>query len=348
MGITVGELAEHLGLDFRGDPDVRIDHAASLRDAGPGSLTFLADPRYRSYLAATNAGLVVLNSELAPECPTNVLLSNTPHLSFARALELVIPRGQPAAGVHETAVVEAGVTLGHDVHVGAHAYIATGCSLGNGAEIGPGCVLLRGASVGARTRLVARVTLGEGSVIGEDCLIQPGAVLGADGFGFAHHEGQWIKVPQVGRVVLGHRVEIGSNTTIDRGAIGNTEIGDGVKIDNLVQIGHNCRVGTNTIITGCTGVAGSTEIGSNCAIGGMTGIAGHIRIVDGVQVTGMTQITKSLLEPGVYSSGTGVEPNRRWRRNAARFHQLDSMAKRLRELEARLNGMAGPESPGEQ
>ncbi len=347
MAITVGELAERLGLEYRGDPGTAVDHAASLVDADPGSLTFLANPRYRQHLAATRAGLVVLDERYAAECPTNALLSPTPHLSFARALEMVMPRHRPDDGVHGTAVVEEGVRIGSRVHVGPHCHIAAGCVLEDDVEIGPGCVLMSGAVIRQRARLVARVTIGHRTEIGEDSLIQPGAVVGAEGFGFAHHEGQWIKVPQVGRVVVGARVEIGANTTIDCGAIGDTVIADGVKIDNLVQIGHNCHVGENTIIIACSGVAGSTEIGRHCAIGGMTGVAGHIRISDGVQVTGMTQLTKNLTEPGVYSSGTGVEPNRRWRRNAARFHQLDEMAKRLRALEVRLAELKGPDDSGD-
>lgn len=336
MAMTVGELAEQLGLDFRGDAAAAVNHAASLQDATSGSLTFLANPKYLGHLPQTAATLVVLDPSHAEQCPTNALLSHNPHLDFARALHLVMPRERPAPGVHPAAVVEEGVTLGERVSVGAHAYIATGCVIGDDVEIGAGSVLLSGAVVRHRARLVARVTIGPSSVIGEDALVQPGAVIGAEGFGFARDGDRWIKVPQVGRVVVGAWVEIGANTTIDCGAIGDTVIEDGVKIDNLVQIGHNCRVGTNTIIIACSGVAGSTEIGSQCAIGGMTGIAGHLRITDGVQVTGMTQLTKSLTEPGVYSSGTGVEPNRRWRRNAARFHQLDDMAKRLRDLEYRL------------
>ncbi|MCP1676156.1 UDP-3-O-[3-hydroxymyristoyl] glucosamine N-acyltransferase [Natronocella acetinitrilica] len=341
MGVTVGELAKSLGLAYRGDATAVVNHAASLAEAGPGSLTFLANSRYRRHLADTQATLVVLEESLAGECPTNALIAPNPHLAYAHALALVMPRHRPPPHVHDSAVVDETAYLGERVHVGAQAYIGPDCHIEDDVEIGPGCVLMRGVMVRRGARLVARVTICDGSVIGESSVLQPGAVIGAEGFGFAQDNGQWIKVPQVGRVVIGAHAEVGANTTIDCGAIGDTVIGDGVKIDNLVQVGHNCRIGDHSIMVACSGVAGSTEIGRHCAIGGMSAIAGHIRLVDGVQVTGMGQVTKSLTEPGVYSSGTGVEPNRQWRRSVARFHQLDDMAKRLRELEKRLRELDG-------
>lgn len=337
MGQTTLEaLAHELDLTFRGDGRTTVDHLASLVDADPGALTFLADHKYRRHLADTCAGIVVLHPDMADESPVPVLLAENPHLSFARAANLVCPPRTEPAGVHPTAWVHPDSRLGEDVAIGPHASIGAGCIIGDRVSIGPGCVISEQVTIGADTRLVAMVTVCDGCVIGTRCTLHPGAVIGADGFGYANDQGCWEKVPQVGNVFIGNDVEIGSNTTIDRGAIGDTVIGDGVKLDNLVQIGHNVQIDNHTIIAACSGIAGSTRIGKHCAIGGAVGIAGHITIADGVQITGMSQVTKSLNEPGVYSSGTGVEPNRQWRRNAARFHQLDDMARRLRQLEQKL------------
>jgi len=335
--ITLAELARELGLPYRGDGASVLDHIASLKDARHGALSFLSHHKHRQHLAETRAGAVVLHPDLADSSPVPVLLSENPHLSFALAAQrLCKARGEPP-GVHPTAWIHPDASLGRDVAIGAHVYIGPGTRIGDGVSIGPGCIVAENARIGSYTRLVARVTIWDGCIIGSRCQIHPGAVIGADGFGYANDQGRWEKVPQVGRVVLGDDVDVGCNTAIDRGAMGDTLIGDGVKLDNLVQIGHNVEIGEHTIIVACSGIAGSTRIGKHCAIGGAVGMAGHISIADGVQITGMTQVTKSLTQPGIYSSGTGVEPNRQWRRNAARFHQLDDMARRLRQLEQRLN-----------
>ncbi|MEX0729990.1 MAG: UDP-3-O-(3-hydroxymyristoyl)glucosamine N-acyltransferase [Aquisalimonadaceae bacterium] len=337
MGRTTLEaLASALGLTYRGDGGTVIDHLASLTDADQGALSFLADSRYRKHLAETRAAAVVLHPDMAGECPVPTLLADNPHLAFARAATLICPPRKEAPGIHPSAAVDPDAHLGANVAVGPHVAIAAGCHIGEGASIGPGCVLGQNVIIGADTRLVARVTVWDDCVVGSRCIVHAGTVIGSDGFGYANDHGRWEKVPQVGRVLIGNDVEVGSNASIDRGAIGDTVIGDGVKLDNLVHIAHNVVIGDHTIIAACTGVAGSTRIGKYCAFGGIVGVAGHITIADGVQVTGMTQVTKSLTEAGVYSSGTGVEPNRQWRRNAARFHQLDDMARRLRRLEQRM------------
>ncbi|MCK8516382.1 UDP-3-O-(3-hydroxymyristoyl)glucosamine N-acyltransferase [Methylonatrum kenyense] len=333
---TLEGLANALGLTFRGDGSVIVDHVASLGDADPRSLSFLADPKHRKHLEQTRAGIVVLHPDMADSSPVPVLLSKNPHYAFARAASIVHPPPDGDGQVHPTAWVHPEARLGRNVSIGPHASVDAGCRLADDVIVGPGSILGKGVQVGRGSRLVARVTVWDGCIIGQRCLLHPGAVIGADGFGYANDEGRWSKVPQVGVVRLGNDVDVGCNTTIDRGAIGDTLIGNGVKLDNLVQIGHNVEIGEHTIVVACSGIAGSTRIGRHCAIGGAVGMAGHISIADGVQITGMTQVTKSLNEPGLYSSGTGVEPNRQWRRNAARFHQLDAMAKRLRQLEQQL------------
>lgn len=330
---TLARLAEQLGLEYDGSGATRIDHVAALEDAGPGALTFLADSRYKRHLAGTRAAVIVMTPELALQSTIPVLRAANPHLAFARAAALVMPARQPQAGVHPTAWVDPEATLGRGVAVGPHASIGRGCRVGENVQIGPGCTIGEEVEIGDECRLLSRVTVQNRCLMGKRCVLQPGVVIGADGFGYAHDQGRWEQVPQLGRVRLGNDVDIGANSTVDRGAIGDTVLGDGVKLDNLVQIGHNVQIGDHTIIAGCVGIAGSTRIGRNCAIGGATGIAGHITLADGVQVTGMTQVTKSLKKAGIYSSGTGVEPNRQWRRNAGRFHQLDTIAARLRDLE---------------
>jgi UDP-3-O-[3-hydroxymyristoyl] glucosamine N-acyltransferase len=334
--ITLAALAERLGLEYKGSGETSIDHVAGLNDAGRGSLTFLADRRYRKHLAATRAAVVVMEPDLAGETTVPVLLAPNPHLAFARAAAIVMPARRQPEGVHPTAWVDPEAVLGYGVAVGPHASIGRGSRIGDGVRIGPGCVIGEEVEIGEGSRLVSRVTVWDRCIIGRRCVLQPGAVIGGDGFGYAIDQGRWEPVPQLGRVRLGDDVDVGANTTIDRGAIGDTILENGVKLDNQVQIGHNVQIGEHTIIVACAGIAGSTRIGKHCAIGGAVGIAGHLTIADGVQMTGMTQVTKSLKEPGVYSSGTGVEPNGQWRRNAARFHQLDDIAKRLRDLERQV------------
>lgn len=338
--ITLQQLANCLGLGYGGDGDTTVDHLASLENARPGALSFLADRRHMKHLASTRASIVVLEPGLSRKASASVstLLAPNPHLAFARAAALVAPARREPEGVHPTAWIDPKARLGEGVAVGPHVSIGRGSRIGDNVQIGPGCVVGEDVQIGAGTQLVSRVTVWDQTVIGRNCRLQPGAVVGGEGFGYANDKGRWEPVPQVGRVRIGNDVDVGANTTIDRGAIGDTVIEDGVKLDNLVQVGHNVQIGESTIIAACAGIAGSTRIGKHCAIGGAVGIAGHITIADGVQMTGMTQVTKSLRKPGVYSSGTGVELNRQWRRNAARFHHLDEVTKRVRALEKHLNG----------
>jgi UDP-3-O-[3-hydroxymyristoyl] glucosamine N-acyltransferase len=333
MPLRLAELAVRFGCELQGDPDALIERVASLQEAVPGSLAFLANPRYRRFLAGTRATAVVLDAAAAAECPVAALVARNPYATYARIAQLLHPQPAVVAGRHPSAVVEDGARVDASAYVGALAVVAAGATIGPRAFVGPGSLVLAGAQVGADTRLVARVTLCEGAHVGERCLLHPGCVIGADGFGQAPDAGMYVKVPQVGSVQIGADVEVGANTTIDRGTIGDTVIGDGVKIDNQVQIGHNVRVGEHTVIAGCAGISGSAVIGRRCMIGGMVGVVGHLEICDDVAITGRTMVSSSIRQPGVYSSALHADEARRFRRNAARFQQLDELARRVRRLE---------------
>jgi len=344
MPLRLAELAVRFGCELQGDPDALVERVAPLQEASAGSLAFLANPRYRRFLAGTRATAVVLDASAAADCPVAALVTRNPYATYARIAQLLHPSPPVEAGRHPSAVVEDGAQVDASAWIGPLAYVASGAAIGPRAFVGPGSVVLAGARVGADTRLVARITLCEGVRIGERCLLHPGCVIGADGFGQAPDAGVYVKVPQVGSVVLGNDVEVGANTTIDRGAIGDTLIGDGVKIDNQVQIGHNVRVGEHTVIAGCTGISGSAVIGRRCMIGGMVGVVGHLEICDDVAITGRTMVSSSIRQPGVYSSALHADEAKRFRRNAARFQQLDELARRVRRLE----GAAGPQGEDDE
>ena len=322
MAIALGELAVRFGCELRGDPDVTVDHVAPLSSAGEGALSFLANPRLASQLTGTRASAVVLATASAPSCPAAVLITPQPHALYARIASLLHPPPPLSPGVHASAIVDASARIDPSAEVGALAVIGPQAQIGARCLIGPGSILGRGVRLGADTRLMAHVTVEWGVRIGERVLIHPGVVIGADGFGLAREGERWIKVPQVGAVVIGDDVEIGANTTIDRGAIDDTVIEGGVKLDNQIQVGHNVHIGAHTAIAGCTGIAGSTRIGARCMIGGAVGIGGHLEIGDEVVITAMAAVSHSIREPGVYSSLIPIEPVRRWRRIVARLKLL--------------------------
>jgi UDP-3-O-[3-hydroxymyristoyl] glucosamine N-acyltransferase len=330
---TLGELAERLGAQLSGDAGRPIDGLATLATAGPRQLTFLANRKYLAQLAQTAAGAVILHPDQAADCPADCLLTPQPYLTYARASRLFAPPSGSAAGVHPAAHVDATARVHPSASVAANAVLEAAVEVGEGAAIGAGCYLGAGSSVGARSRLQPQVVVYHGVQIGADCMIHSHAVLGADGFGFAPGEAGWEKIEQLGGVRIGDRVEIGACTTIDRGALEDTVIEDGVILDNLVQVAHNCRIGQNTAIAGCTGLAGSTIIGQNCTLAGGVGVAGHLEMCDNVHVTAMSMVTKSITRPGSYSSGTPMSATREWKRNAVRFGQLESIARRLASLE---------------
>jgi len=322
MVVTLGELAVRLGCELHGDPLCEVDSVAVLAEAHPRAVTFLAESRHRAALKQTRAAVVVLEARFAAECPVASLISPNPRATYARIATLLYPVPPVAAGIHDSAVVAADAQVDASAYVGPLAVIGARSRIGAGAMIGPHCVIGADVQVAAGVRLVARVTLCDGVAVGAGSVLHPGCVVGSDGFGFAPERGAWLKVPQVGSVRIGADVEIGANTTIDRGAIGDTLIGDGVKLDNQIQIGHNVRLGAHTAIAGCTGISGSTVIGERCQIGGACAIGGHLVVTDDVVITGFSMISHSIPKPGVYSSGIPFEDARTWRRMVARFKRL--------------------------
>lgn len=339
-GMTLGELAVRFGLALRGDPDVQVTRVGTLDAADASAITFLANPRYRRFLRDTRAGAVILDPKLADECPVPALLAKNPYAAYARIAAILHPPITTAPGRHATAVIDSQANIDESASIGAHCVICAGVKIGPRVVIGPGTVVLEDASIGADTRLVAKVTICRSVTIGERCLLHPGAVIGADGFGLAPDRGEWIKVPQLGSVRIGNDVEIGANTTVDRGAIEDTIVEDGAKLDNQIQVAHNVRIGAHTVIAGCTGISGSTTIGRRCMIGGQVGIAGHLSICDDVVLTGRSFVTSSIHKPGTYSSGLPVEEASRFRKNAARFYQLDEFMRGMRRSQRSRNEAA--------
>ncbi|KAA0012126.1 UDP-3-O-(3-hydroxymyristoyl)glucosamine N-acyltransferase [Billgrantia pellis] len=334
---TLAELAERLGAHLvGGDEARRMTGLATLKEAGPDQVAFVANRSYLKDLATTRAGAVLLHSKHADVCPVARLELDNPYLGYAQLSRLFDPSlAPPQGGVHPTAVVADDVAMGDRVEIGPNAVVEAGVELGDDVVIGAGCVIGAHTCIGAESRLHPNVTVSYGVVIGKRAILHSGCVIGADGFGFAHDGGRWHKIAQLGGVVLGDDVEVGSCSSIDRGALDDTVIGNDVKIDSQVQIAHNVRIGDHSALAGCVGIAGSTRVGRNCMLGGGVGLSGHLTICDGVQVTGMSLVTNSIHEPGVYSSGTGAMPNAQWRRNAVRFKQLDDIARRLVRLEKR-------------
>ena len=332
----LADLAAHAAAELRGDPDRQIRGVATLEDAGTGDVAFLANRRYRSQLAATKASAVILQAAESVACPVDALITDNPYLAYARIAELLFPTPAVAGGVHPTAVVAPSARVDPTAWVGPLCVVEDRVVVDAGAFLGPGCLVGADSRIGAGTRLVARVVVWNASIIGRRCLIHPGAVIGSDGFGNANDGGRWVRVPQLGRVVIGDDVAIGANTTIDRGSLRDTVIGNGVRLDNLIQVGHNVTIGEHTAAAAFVGISGSTEIGRRCTLGGAAGFAGHLTIADDVHVTGMAMVTHSLREPGSYSSGIPAISNREWRRNVARFQHLDELTRRVKALEERL------------
>ena len=337
LALSLGELAERLGAGLRGDPNIIIERIAALATAGPRDVTFFSNRRYRTYLKDTRAGAVILAPRFAGDCPVPALVLDNPYLGYARAAALLSPPPETAPGISASAVIAPGARIAPDASVGAHCVVEAGANVGAGTSLGPGSFLGRYSSIGPRGRIAARVVICENVTIGARAVVHPGVVIGADGFGLANDAGVWVKIPQLGGVRIGDDVEIGANTTIDRGALSNTVIEDGVKLDNLIQIGHNVHIGAHTAIAAGVAVGGSAHIGSRCTIGGAASIAGHLEIADDVHITATSAVPKSIGGAGVYSSGMPVRENRVWRRNVARLGQLDDMAQRLRALERKLD-----------
>ena len=339
MPISSGELARKLQLELRGAADVQLTHVAPINRAGKHSLTFANHPRYLPQLSSCKAAAVILKPEWATGYAGVCIVSDNPYLSYAKAAGLLHPRRSAPEGIHPSAEVEEGVVIEGGVSIGANTTIASGVRLGKHVVIGAGCHIGNDASIAEETQLAANVVLEHNCQLGKRCLVQAGAIIGSDGFGYALDADGWVHIPQIGRVVIGDRVEIGANTTIDRGAMDDTVIEDGVILDNQIQVAHNVVIGESTAIAGCVGIAGSARIGKRCTIGGATTVLGHLEIVDDVHVNAMSLVASSITEPGRYASNMPVDDDVKWRKNYARFRRLDEMARRLRDVEKTLSAL---------
>ena len=327
------EIAELLSLPLQGDREQQVSVLASLDTAGPNELSFVVGERYRRQLSSSKAGAVIVPRGWHTSTDRNWLISDEPYADFARLSQHFL-RKQPITGVHPNAIVGHTVHIGDGVGIAPGAVIGDGVTLGNNVQIGSGCVIMDHVVIGADTIIDARVTVYHSVSIGERCRIMAGAVIGADGFGFAEcGDGSWQKFEQLGTVCIADDVEIGANTTIDRGSLGDTAIGQGVIIDNLVQVAHNVSIGPYTAIAGCVGIAGSAQIGAYCKIGGAAGILGHLQICDGVTIAAKSLVRRSINEPGTYSSGMPLLPFQLWRKNAARIRHLDTLFRRVKQIE---------------
>ncbi|WP_374666645.1 UDP-3-O-(3-hydroxymyristoyl)glucosamine N-acyltransferase [Ramlibacter sp.] len=321
MALPLAAIVAELGGDCQGDPALLIEGLAPLESAGPAHISFLSNPRYRQQLEGSRAGCVIVGEAMREAALARgaCIVADDPYLYFARLTRLwrrvhARPSGPP---VHPSAVIDPEATLGE------------------GVRVGPLCVVERGARIGAGTVLKARVHVGEDCVLGQRCIVHPGVVIGADGFGFAPHAGTWEKIEQLGAVRIGDDVEIGANTCIDRGALADTVIEEGVKLDNLIQIGHNCRIGRHTAIAGCVGIAGSATIGAHCTIGGAAMILGHLTLADGVNISAGSFVARSILKPGLYTGIFPIDDNASWEKNAATLRQLHQLRERIKALEKR-------------
>ncbi len=338
---TLAELADLLVVDCVGDSKRVISGLATLSSATTGQMSFLANSKYQKDLESTKASAVILVKEMAKVCPANCLISDNPYLTYARASQLFAPKGRGERGIHPSAVIDSSAVIHPSASVAANAVIESGVKIGANTIIGAGSVIGFNSSIGDGCQLYANVSVYHDVTIQDRVTLHSGVVIGSDGFGFAPSSdkagGGWVKIAQLGGVRIGSDVEIGASTTVDRGALDDTVIADRVIIDNQVQIAHNVMLGENTAIAACTAIAGSTRIGKNCTIAGCVGIVGHLNITDDVHITAMSMVTHSIEKPGSYSSGTVVQDTRQWRKNAVRFGQLDTIAKRLQQIEKKLD-----------
>ncbi|NIG62772.1 MAG: UDP-3-O-(3-hydroxymyristoyl)glucosamine N-acyltransferase [Serratia symbiotica] len=336
FSIRLADLAQQLNAQLHGDGELVIIGISSMHSAQTGQITFLSNNRYQEKLASCQASAVVLTEADLPHCRSAALVVKNPYLTYAYMAQLMDTTPLPLQEIAPSAVISSTATLGQHVAIGPNAVIEQGAVLGDHVVIGPGCFIGKCARIGAGTRLWANVTIYHEVEIGQHCLIQSGTVIGADGFGYANEHGNWIKIPQLGTVIIGDRVEIGACTTIDRGALDNTLIGNGVIIDNQCQIAHNVVIGDNTAVAGGVIMAGSLKIGRYCQIGGASVLNGHIEITDKVVVTGMGMVMRPITEPGVYSSGIPLQPNKVWRKTTALVMNIDDISKRLKAIEQKV------------
>jgi UDP-3-O-[3-hydroxymyristoyl] glucosamine N-acyltransferase len=335
MRVTLNEIVARLGGEVRGDGTLAVSGITALDTAQAGQLSFLSNPKYREKLASTRASAVIVAPDVAPECPVAAIVTPQPYLYFAKVAQWLQPQARPPIGVHATAVVEGRVAA--SASIGANVWIGPEAEIGEHVVIEANCSIGRDCRIGADAWLHAGVTVYAGCRIGARAIIHSGVVIGSDGFGFAREaDGAWVKIPQTGRVLIGDDVEIGANTTIDRGALEDTVIEDGVKLDNLIQVAHNVHIGAHTAIAACAGIAGSAHIGKRCMIGGAAMIHGHLTVADGVNISANTMVSKSITKVGNYTGWVPSQEHADWLKNFARLLHLDAMADKIRAFEARL------------
>jgi UDP-3-O-[3-hydroxymyristoyl] glucosamine N-acyltransferase len=339
VSYSLSDIAAKLGGRVLGDGGVHVSQIATLEHAQPGQISFLTNSKYRSQLDTTKAGAVILSEADQDATGLPRIISDNPYAYFARVSALLNPGPEIKPGIRPGAVIGAGAKIAETASIAATAVIGAGAVIGDFSVIGEGCCIGENTAIGSHARLYPRVVIYHDCVIGDHLIAHSGVVIGSDGFGIAMDQGRWIKIPQIGRVVIGNDVEIGANTTIDRGALDDTVIEDGVKLDNLIQVAHNVRIGAHTAIAGCAGIAGSTTIGRHCMIGGGVGISGHLQIGDHVEIAGFTLIARSIREPGSYSSAIPGIRTEDWRRNAVQLRHLDDLVKRVKALEKELESL---------
>ena len=333
--VTLTQIIARLGGELKGDGTINIFRLAPLETAAPGDISFLSNPRYTKQLVDTKASAVILTPESAAGCAVASIATPQPYLYFAYLAQWLTSAASVAPGIHGSATVETKVPA--SVSVGPGVWIGPGAKIGEDVQFGAGCAIGPGAEIGAGSHIYPHVSIYAGCRIGRRAIIHSGAVIGSDGFGFAQEKDRsWVKIPQNGRVVIGDDVEIGANTTIDRGAMEDTLIEDGVKLDNQIQIGHNVHIGALTAMAGCVGIAGSTKIGRRCTVGGAAIIIGHLKIGDDVHISAGTMVAKSILKPGNYTGTVPSLPHEDWLKNFAHLRHLDAMADKIRALESRL------------
>ena len=332
MEYRLSELAERTGSLLVGD-DCLIKSIAEISSADSGDIAFISNPKYAEHLSVTRASAVIIKNEFLDDCPVSSLVSDNPRLAYAQVANLLYPARKANSGISAKAIVSEFSNIDNTASIAAGAVVSAGVDIAAHTQIGAGCVIEDDVVIGSNTRINANVTIGYGCKVGDNCIIHSGVVLGSDGFGFVKDGESYLKIPQIGSVHIGNNVEIGANTTIDRGALENTIIGNGVKLDNQIQIAHGVSIGDNTVISAATAIAGSTHIGSGCLIGGLVGIVEHLTITDNVMITGRTMVTRSITQSGSYSSSTPMDTTANWRKNSARFRRLDELAKRVAMLE---------------
>ena len=336
MPITLQQLATQLNLEFRGDGNLKVTGVASLEKAHVGDLCFLTQNKYLKDVPGNQCSVVIVPLDIDLQAIDKaVILAANPQYSFARAIALICPENsdRKCNGIHPSAQIAESASIGEDVSIGALSVIGEQVVIGTGTQIGAGCIIEDNTQVGEQCVLHSRVTLTHNLSVGDRCLLHSGVVIGSDGFGLVEREGHWLKVPQLGSVEIGNDVEIGANTTVDRGALDNTVIEDGCKLDNLIQVAHNVRIGAHTAIAACVGIAGSAVIGKHCKISGAAVVLGHLSIADHVTITAMSLVTKDIKQSGVYSSGTPLMENSEWHKSNVRYKSLDKLAKTVSRLD---------------